>query len=258
VKILGLHFRNTNNIGDRTCHPLDYFDFTNGGRNQVTCSDIRAFPLIEQLDVVVFGGGALGTLSQRIRQIYPNASFIGWGVGCTSRDLLPVDSVAHDKASKGFSLWGARDWGASPNYVPCVSCMSTIFDESFAIRNEAVIYGHSGVRPLKSDAEKMGLPYLDNTTPTNLREALEFLASGNTVITSSYHGAYWATLLGRRVAMIPFGSKFLSLKHRPPIAEDIASGLKIAKSFYGVLEECRGLNQAFARRIQAFLDAGSN
>lgn len=256
MKILGLHFRNTNNLGDRACHPLDYFDFTNGGLNQITCSDIRAFPPIEKLDAVVFGGGALGTLSQHVREIYPNAAFIGWGVGCTSRNLAPVDSNAHNKASKGFNLWGARDWGASPNYVPCVSCMSSIFNEKFTIRNEAVVYGHSGVRPLKAEAEKLGLPYLDNTTPVNLREALEFLASGDTVITSSYHGAYWATLLGRKVAMLPFGAKFFSLKHRPPTAEDIVSGLKVAAASVGVLEECRGLNLAFAQRVQALLEAG--
>jgi hypothetical protein len=254
VKILGLHFRNTNNIGDRTCHPLDYFDFTNGGRNQITCSDIRGFPFIEQLDVIVFGGGALGSLSQRIRQIYPNATFVGWGIGCTSRDLLPVDPNAHNQASKGFSLWGGRDWLASPDYVPCVSCMSPIFDENFGIKNDAVVYGHSGVRPLKEEATKLGLPYLDNTTPTSLREALEFLASGKTVITSSYHGAYWATLLGRRVAMLPFGTKFFSLKHRPPIADDIASGLRIATEFDGVLNECREINQTFAQRVQILLD----
>lgn len=255
MKILGLHFRSTNNLGDRTCHPLDYFDLTSGGLNQVTCADVRAFPFIEKLDVVVFGGGALGTLSQRVREIYPNAAFVGWGVGCTSRNMAPVNAVAHDKASAGFSLWGARDWGASQDYVPCVSCMSPIFDEELTIRHETVVYGHSGVRPLKSEAEKLGLPYMDNTTPVTLREALEFLASGETVITSSYHGAYWGTLLGRKVAMIPFGAKFFSLKHRPPVAEDIASGRRIAVSTAGVLEESRSLNLNFSKRVQALLEA---
>jgi hypothetical protein len=132
--------------------------------------------------------------------------------------------------------------------------MSPIFDENFTIKNDVVIYGHSDVRPLKDEAEKLGLPYLDNTTPTGLREVLEFLASGNTVITSSYHGAYWATLLGRRVAMLPFGTKFYSLKHRPPVADNIPSGLKVASTFNGVLDECREINQAFAQRVQAFLD----
>ena len=51
----------------------------------------------------------------------------------------------------------------------------------------------------------------------DMETILDFLGSGETILTSSFHGAYWGTLLGRKVLAFPFSSKFFTLKHRPKL-----------------------------------------
>ena len=43
-------------------------------------------------------------------------------------------------------------------------------------------------------------------------KTIEFIGSGDVVVTNSYHGAYWATLLGKVVVAFPWASKFYGLK----------------------------------------------
>jgi len=45
----------------------------------------------------------------------------------------------------------------------------------------------------------------------NLDEVIAYIASGATVVTSSYHSMYWGFLLGRNFVSVPFGSKFFGL-----------------------------------------------
>ena len=254
VKVLALHYRMVSNIGDRSCCPIDYFNFFSEVCDQVILCDFRLFRYAPQdVDVVVWGGGALGTMPEAVRSLFPSATYIGWGIGCTSRELLPVSRESHVSASQGFDLWGGRDYGAVDTYVPCVSCMSPLFDRQYEVEHQAVVFGHASVSPLEKEAKLLNLPYLDNATPATLEEAIAFLAKGETVVTSSYHGAYWATLLGKKVAMIPFGRKFYSLKHRPVIAGDVASGVEKAESLADCLAESREANNAFAEEVKALL-----
>jgi hypothetical protein len=42
------------------------------------------------------------------------------------------------------------------------------------------------------------------------------------VVANTYHGAYWATLLGRRVIVAaPFSNKFFGFRHEPVIVRDM-------------------------------------
>ena len=56
---------------------------------------------------------------------------------------------------------------------------------------------------------------------------LEFLGSSEVVVTSAYHGLYWATLLGRKVVVANmFSSKFAAFPYPPalPRAQDTLEG----------------------------------
>ena len=58
---------------------------------------------------------------------------------------------------------------------------------------------------------------MSNVGETPFEEVAGFLASGRVVVTNSYHGAYWTTLLGRPTLLWePWCSKFLLLRYPHP------------------------------------------
>jgi hypothetical protein len=81
--------------------------------------------------------------------------------------------------------------------------MHPIFDDPGEAVHELVKY--SAVR--RVDCSHGPEPHMTNVDGT-IEESVRFLASGRSIITSSYHGAYWGMLLGRRVHVISWGSKF--------------------------------------------------
>ena len=116
-----------------------------------------------------------------------------------------------------------------------------------------------------------------------MEKVLDFLGSGETVLTSSYHGVYWATLLGRKVLAFPFSSKFYTLKHKPnmypvelwlrkkksfierlnfryknkfyfPSTNSWQSLLKDSQSYPESLEECRHKNQLYYSKVMEFME----
>jgi len=89
--------------------------------------------------------------------------------------------------------------------------MHPAFDRQRQIKHEIVVFSHK-----KFQINIPGVPRLTNTTQS-FEQVLDFLASGETIITSSYHGAYWGTLLGRKVLAFPFSTKFYTFKHLPTL-----------------------------------------
>lgn len=200
--ILGLHIRDTRNVGDRHSSPLDYFEFPG---NDVIIGDMRAPPDCRP-DVVIYGGGSI-TASPDFRA-WPNALIIAWGVGHHVR-AEPWDAemlAEHRRAAGLCDLYFPRD--AMPGFatIPCASCLHPAFDAPDAPRYPVVRY--SAAR--RVDVSNGRDPHMNNEDGA-IEDAVRFLASGETVVTSSYHGAYWARLLGRRVELAPWGSKFAYL-----------------------------------------------
>jgi len=193
------------------------------------------------------GGGMLGQpWSHRLKEYIdakPRVSVL-WGVG----------SNTHSSAKVTFPKWldrvdlaGVRDYGTAYRWVPCPSCLSPLFDRGYAVEHEAVVYRHA-IRELDT-IPKLNLPTMTNGNPS-LEQVLRFMGSAETVITSSYHGAYWASLLGRKVIAVPFSSKFYGMKHAPVLvnAERAAEWARIvvdAKAYPHALQECRQANDEF-------------
>lgn len=188
--ILGLHIRDTKNVGDRWSSPLDYFDFG-------TAADLRNPPDCKP-DVVIYGGGSIATNLKA----WPVT--IGWGIGHTVRERPWEDEMLleHRKAASLCDLYFPRDELPGFDVVPCASCLHPAFDVELEPRCKEVRY--SAARRVSVDN---GLPHMTNESGT-IEEAIAFLASGERVVTSSYHGAYWAGLLGRQVEIVSWGSKF--------------------------------------------------
>lgn len=258
LKILGVHYRDTKNIGDKYCHPLDYFSYERSMDDVTVKCDVRNIPDDIDRDVVIIGGGAIARHCTELIEAYPTAIHVAWGIGITRKDMSVVNSATHEKFSRGYKLYGCRDYRATDFYVPCASCMHPLFDVESAPVHDVVVYGHAGKMPLKDEAEKLSLPYMENNDKSGFYGAINFLASGSTVVTSSYHGAYWATLLGKKVAVIPFGSKFYSLRNLPPFVESVRDGVEQAKSFPSALIETRGITLHFKNKVDGLLQKMRN
>jgi len=88
-------------------------------------------------------------------------------------------------------------------------------------------------------------PHMTNLAG-DMEEVIAFLASGEVVVTSSYHGAYWARLLGRKVALLPRGSKFWHLPPAPPRDRPWVPGM---------LKAHKEINRAFFREVLDLMEA---
>ena len=155
------------------------------------------------------------------------------------------------KYSDKFHLLGVRDSANGFEWVPCASCMHSNFDEIFEVKNKIVIYEHKNF-PLRNLEQTF--PKMKNGD--SFEDVIKFLGGAELVITNSYHGAYWATLLKRRViVMQPFSSKFFGFRH--PLV--VANSFNI-KDNYNIpvypdaLKEAREANIRFADRVHKMIE----
>lgn len=231
------------NIGDLMCGPAQYL------WPQVSI-DLPLAPVPTFLENVAVGGGQLfSQLSMILASIYeanPAAKVVAWGVGVPpvgTNDML-VREVAQE-----FALFGTRNYDRREHltFVPCASCLSPLFDQVESPKHEFVFFLHKrkgGQIDMPHDA-----PMMTNTQRPP-REVIDFIASGETVVTSSYHGVYWAQLLGRRVVCLPYNNKFKTFQHMPTMAEPTNWRAPLASVSHvsPLLEEYRALNYIFAEK----------
>ena len=171
-----------------------------------------------------------------------------WGAGINSKDLKEDSySLNYPSYITKFHLVGVRDWDTDYRWVPCVSCMHPAFDKKYEIKNEVVWFEHKKRLIDNKWMDLIPAPRILNTGQ-NFDQIIEFLGSAETVVTNSYHGVYWATLLGKKVVCIPWSSKFNMFKHPPIMANDRNWHVSIqdAISYPDALTECRNANKLFA------------
>lgn len=184
------------------------------------------------------------TLNELDKKIGPR---IFWGGGHNSRNA-DEDSYSLNYPSyiNQFHLVGVRDWDTDFRWVPCASCMHPAFKEKYEIKNKIVWFEHKKKLIDGKWLDSIPAPRMLNTGQ-NMEQIIEFLGSAETVITNSYHGVYWATLLNRKVVCIPWGSKFKMFKHPPTMATEKNWQDKIedAISYPKALDECKTANQEF-------------
>jgi hypothetical protein len=215
--IVNYHVIDQTNIGDLVSAPTLYFDFPG---YSVVRDDIRNVKLedIKNKHIIVGGGGLvfskfLNSFSQ-LSQQKKNTKLISWGIGQQIYDSYQPQDIKdfdYSQYTDGFDLVGIRDSHYKDNWVPCASCMHESFDKKREIKHDFVVFSHKKFQ-IKMDP----FPRMTNSNQ-DLEEILDFLGSGETILTSSYHGAYWGTLLGRKVLSFPFTSKFHTFKHSPGI-----------------------------------------
>lgn len=230
------------NIGDSLCCPRDYFP------------EFKDCPLVDIREPlpgpVIFGGGGLLHEGVDVFMEQADPGSIVWGAGSNYHD--PNHAPFPDWLDR-FTFVGLRDFGNPWNYVPCVSCLHPEFDAPLGDPcHEAVVYEHHQVPVNIPD-----LPRMNNGLPAGeFGSVLRFLASGRLVLTNTYHGAYWASLLGRPVVIInPFSSRFHRLKPAVAFAteDNWRDAVSAALARTGYLQECRTINQRMFKKVQEIL-----
>jgi len=235
------------NVGDSSANPSAYFPFLTGSKT-VDISKVSREDLEDKC--VILGGGGLvfEPWVEVVEQIaYWSRRSVAWSVGINfNSQFAPRYDVLWN-----YGLVGVRDWGSPFEWVPCVSCMHPAFDASFPIDTDVVAYSHHSF-----STDVIGIPNMSNVGKT-VEEVVRFLSRAETVLTNSYHGAYWATLLGRKVVIVdPFSNKFMYMKHRHIVStkREWPNVVRKAIQYEGALSECRKANLDFAEKVGQFLD----
>ncbi len=247
MKLTFQHLRDTQNIGDRACSPFDYFEWPNA-----VAKDMRT-PSSEY-DIGIFGGGKIFGGLAEVNGVNNKHDplHIAWGVG--TRQTFPI-SAKYRRARNLCALVGSRDWGDTRyDYAPCVSCMSPLFDNPPEPEHDVVFYWHGG----KTKAQKIEIPTDMPNKPNNVgtfEDSIKFIASGKTVISNSYHGVYWAMLLGRKTICIPFSKKFGAYRAAPAYAspKNWLSKLDSGKSHPELLRISRDATLTFKTKVDALI-----
>ena len=240
------HHRNTTNLGDAVCSPFDYYpEFVTNGRAVDLCQ-----PTPPAQSVIYGGGKIMGGLAKMLGpEDIAAKNRIAWGVSTVQK--FPI-SWRYSRAFRAMHLVGTRDWGDTRfPFAPCVTCVSSVFDESIAPTHEVVLYLHHWRSSTVDLPRPAGVPLLENNNP-NFADTIRHLASGRVVVTNSYHGTYWALLLGRRVLCLPFSNKFSNYRIAPGYGtpELWPAQLHCAAGSDEILSLCREATAAFRSRVR--------
>lgn len=246
------------NVGDWFSAPVRHLRALDGP--EVDIFRINAPTLIDAPTIIGGGGLFSPVFNTRFEQITfaPAHPVIGWGLGENMR--IDTQGGWVDEGPFELPAWtgrcdllGVRDYGSVAPWVPCVSCLHPSFLSPHVPVHEVVVFSHKRI-PIDAP----GLPGMTNEGH-DLEAVLDFLGSGHVVVTNSYHGAYWATLLGRAVVALPFSSKFWGLRHRPVFARPAGwrRAIEFARPYPTALADCRRATQEFAAQAVAMLGGKS-
>lgn len=267
------------NAGDMACTPQPFFEeFSNVVRDGVTSvydelaghevrhEDIRKWTP-DKHRVSIFGGG--GLFYHELHDVLAGAAeariggrtgpIIIWGAG---ENMHNQTKLLHPQYLESFDLVGTRDWFPHtgfkpPLWVPCSSCL---YSEIRTWRQSAsifpvVVYEHfadpitriPNIFPRMTNAASEG----------DFNKRIRFLSTGQTVVTNSYHGAYWAALLGKSVAWCLGSINSSRFHHTPfgaPFIEDISeigSAIKVNQGFHA---ECVDANNEFHKKVMKVIN----
>lgn len=249
--IYEFHKKTQTNIGDFFSNPSRYYDFGN-------CASFDLYDDIDinSNDVVVGGGGLIHKKFQnRIQQLFSKdcGNKILWGVGHN----FGRKHVTKSKDRVIFPDWldqvdalGVRDWvdGYHDYYVPCSSCMHPAFDKLYTTTHDVAFFTHaykSTFIPEKTD-------YHLKNNAKDFYEVIDFLGRANTIVTDSYHGAYWGQLLGKDVRVVSWSIKFDLMKYTPTYIQNIRDWKSFGPQQIpgNFLSECRDLNNQFYNKVR--------
>lgn len=249
ARIVFKHHRDTTNLGDAVCSPFDHYPELAAVGEAVDLA--RPTP---PCAAVIYGGGKI--MGGLAKTFGPNDFAaqvrIAWGVSTVQK--FPI-SLRYRRAFRAMHLVGTRDWGDRRfPFAPCVTCISSAFDTPPEERHEVVLYLHHWRSKEVNLPRPEGVPVLENNNP-DFAATIRHLGSGRVVVTNSYHGTYWALLLGKKVLCLPFSNKFGQYRVAPGYgtAEHWPRQLSRARASDEMLGLCREATADFRARVAELL-----
>jgi hypothetical protein len=177
-----------------------------------------------------------------------------WGAGYNGPEDIEFDNIKWPKTLSKYKKVGIRDYNRGSRFlwVPCASCMHPAFDKEYEIKNDVIWFEHK--KQMIRDFGKDPIPRFINSGD-NIEQTIELLGSANIILTNSYHGAYWGTLLKKKVIVVGgiWSGKFKFFKHRPTILgkkDEWQDFREVTPVYENALEECREANRQFWKIIQ--------
>lgn len=267
--VVNLHRYDKTNIGDFYCGVHHYFDELNNKQldifdcqNQSAAIRDEWVNKMTQSSLIIGGGGLLNreSFSLQMKALEHLAErgkkTVLWGPGHNSKNTSEFGKLTHYNIDTSkFGLVGVRDYGMKEEWVPCGSCLHPIFDEKVTVTNEVGIIFHKNTLDDQAMVKKFeGFPSTANNAV--FEDVVKFIGATDTIMTDSYHAMYWSILLGKKVIAFPNSSKFYNFKYQPVISsfDKFEADLKKARSYSGVLEECREANRRFAEKAFDYLN----
>jgi len=241
------------NSGDIWSSPVHYL----GERYQGTTLDVLKKHNLEnrEYDNVFIGGGAIFTVGdwiiniQKTLQTVKFKNLIYWGAGRGLTHNFPFIQYLP-------TLAGSREW--EPEYfkeyiewVPCASVLHPLIDKYInkPHTKDFLVLNHWKRAEIIFPAEHTKM----NNKPQTIEQMLEAIAAHKWVLTTSYHAAYWATLLNKRVIVLQVDgpdNKFRAFKHPPIVSKKFNWELVVkAKNYPNAYEECLNANLRFSDKV---------
>ncbi len=254
-KAYSLYLRTTDNVGDKKASPADHFSFPIEVE-KLCVHDCFGLDLSESF--LILGGGGLvhsGALGERMEYLETicklSPYMVTWGIG---HNIHGTDKLEYpDYFLNSFMSHGVRDYRQSIlPWVPCASCMHQVFDRKYDVRRTYSVTGHN----LASYRSLHKLPKMEHTK-ANFEDCIEFLATGQYVVTNSYHGAYWGALLGKKVVVFdPFSSKFFYMFDNIAVAspDTWVDSLSLAEPDDSLLELCRIRSRQYFKNVYEMME----
>lgn len=184
----------------------------------------------------------------------PSAPRHLWGAGHNGSEEIEFQKIKWPKALSSYKNVGIRDFSHQSRFewVPCASCMHPALTKTYAIKNDIIWFEHK--KQMIKDFGKESIPRFVNSG-SNIEQTIELLGSANTILTNSYHGAYWGTLMRKKVIVVggAWSSKFKFFKHQPVVLskkEEWQDYYDTAPTYDSALDECRTATQTFWQTIK--------
>ena len=260
--ILYSHRLDEENPGDWYASPRHYFDL---GEHTTIDVDRRAEVDVDIHRLNIAGGGAIFSGTKWAKQnldikkdSYAQYNVV-WGAGA----LLRKESIVI--ALEQYDKVGIRNYQESyPSdkieFLPCASCMHPVFDKEYTVTDPVGLIRHfKRELPYIPGPKKFGMKEHNKirNKPQTIEDIVAFIGRHETIITNSYHAAYWSMLMNKRtICYVPNDTqddKLLTFEISPIIYDDSGfdgSLLKKDYNYKNLLQRYRERNKVFYERVK--------
>ncbi len=259
------------NSGDILSSPLMYTQDFFKDYSVIThnLSTVR-YSHISKNDIVIIGGGGVFNYNpwfnfniaiNKILDLCDNV--VVWGAGFNSgiNEDRGLPDYEPEVDFSRFSLYGIRDRNFEDyNFLPCASSMSPLLDKAYNAKPSRKL-GSIIREDFFRNEKHLMIEGVENITHyKNYSSVIDFIADHEYVLTTSYHGALWASLANRKV-IVPSSLRSHGFKYNyygfpltfiddPTDPAQLQEAINKTNCNPNILSEYRNLNYNFFEKVK--------